>query len=255
MDYPERFERPPGLDNPITGGMGSISPHPLESPALMELADETIARPLIRSLKEKGVLRPCVLYPGCFVSFDGNFKPTAIRVCEINLRPGEPEFQPVVKRLRNLGALVAAMADGTLDKVAPEVRSDQVSLCIALVTGPGGPKQQKGYPWSLTKGEVVEMDFDYFDKKKLTVIPSAMDYAEGVFKSDGSRVAYLLANATVKAGQTMGAGRRAPAPEVAQRLRQRQDPGDPPGGRPGQPPGPAPGYRGALSAGRSAEKQ
>ena len=203
MDYPERFERPPGLDNPITGGMGSISPHPLESPALMELADETIARPLIRSLREKGVLRPCVLYPGCFVSFDGNFEPTAIRVCEINLRPGEPEFQPVVKRLRNLGALVAAMAEGTLDKIAPEVRSDQLSLCIALVTGPGGPKQQKGYPWSLTKGEVVEMDFDYFDKKKITVIPSAMDYAEGVFKSDGSRVAYLLANAAVKAGQTL----------------------------------------------------
>jgi phosphoribosylamine--glycine ligase len=96
------------------------------------------------------------------------------------------------------------MADGNLHEVAPEVRSDQVSLCMALVTGPGGPKQQKGYPWSLTKGEVVEMDFDYFDKKKITVIPSAMDDADGVFKSDGSRVAYLLANATVKASQTMG---------------------------------------------------
>jgi len=204
LDYPERFERPPGLDNPITGGMGSISPHPLESAALLELADATIARPLIQSLQEKGVLRPCVLYPGCFVSFDGNFKPTAIRVCEINIRPGEPEFQPVVKRLRNLGALVMAMAEGRLNEVAPEVRSDQVSLCMALVTGPGGPQQQKGYPWSLTRGEVVEMDFDYFDKKKITVIPSAMDYAEGVFKSDGSRVAYVLANAAVKAGQTMG---------------------------------------------------
>ncbi|MHB9073618.1 MAG: hypothetical protein ACYC6G_08845 [Desulfobaccales bacterium] len=204
MDYPERFDRPPGLDNPITGGMGSISPHPMESSALLELADATLARPLIQSLKDKGVLRPCVLYPGCFVSFDGNFQPTTIRVCEINIRPGEPEFQPVVKRLRNLGALVKAMADGNLYEVAPEVRSDQVSLCIALVTGPGGPKQQKGYPWSLTKGEVVEMDFDYFDKKKITVIPSAMDYTDGVFKSDGSRVAYLLANATVKANQTMG---------------------------------------------------
>jgi phosphoribosylamine--glycine ligase len=179
----------------------------------MELADATLARPLIRSLQEKGVLRPCVLYPGCFVSFDGNFTPTAIRVCEINLRPGEPEFQPVVKRLRNLGALVAAMSEGTLDKVAPEVRSDQVSLCIALVTGPGGPQQQKGYPWSLTKGEVVEMDFEYFDKKRLTVIPSAMDFAEGVFKSDGSRVAYLLANATVKAGQS--------AAQAAEPLRQK----------------------------------
>ena len=70
MDYPERFEGPPGLDNPITGGMGSISPHPLESPALLELAEETIARPLIEIMQARGILRQCVLYPGCFVSFD-----------------------------------------------------------------------------------------------------------------------------------------------------------------------------------------
>ncbi|MEW6658804.1 MAG: hypothetical protein AB1424_09095 [Thermodesulfobacteriota bacterium] len=205
MDYPERFAGPPGIDNPITGGMGSISPHPLESPDLMALAEETIAKPLIKSMKEKGILRPCVLYPGCFASFDGNFQPRAVRVCEINIRPGEPEFQPIVKRLRNLGALLSAMKDGRLHEVAPEVRTDQISLCLALVTGPGGPKQQKGYPWSLTKGEVLEMDFDYFDKKKITVIPSAMDFTEeAVFKSDGSRVAYLVANATVKEGQKRG---------------------------------------------------
>ena len=204
MDYPERFAGPPGLDNPITGGMGAISPHPLESPALMELAEATIARPLIKIMQERGLLRQCVLYPGCFVSFDQDFQPQAIRVCEINIRPGEPEFQPIVKRLRNLGPLMQAMVAGNLDEVAPEVRADQISLCMALVTGPGGPKQQKGYPWSLTKGEVLEIDFDYLDKKKITVIPSAMDCVEGVFKSDGSRVAYLVANATVKAGQKRG---------------------------------------------------
>ena len=205
LDYPERFPGPPGIDNPITGGMGSISPHPLESPALMALAEETIARPLIKNLQERGILRPCVLYPGCFVSFSSNFQPRAIRVCEINIRPGEPEFQPIVKRLRNLGALLMAMKNGNLHEVSPEVRTEQISLCLALVTGPGGPKQQKGYPWSLTKGEVLEMDFDYFEKKKITVIPSAMDCTEeGVFKSDGSRVAYLVANATVKPGQKRG---------------------------------------------------
>jgi len=215
MDYPERFEGPPGMDNPITGGMGSISPHPLESPELVALAEETIARPLIHKITELGLLRPCVLYPGCFVSFDAAFRPKAIRVCEINIRPGEPEFQPVVKRLRNLGALIAAMARGNLNEVAPEVRADQISLCIALVTGPGGPKQQKGYPWSLTKGEPLVMDFDYCDKKKITVVPSAMDYAadEGVFKSDGSRVAFLVANATVKEGHQRG--------QVVETLRQR----------------------------------
>lgn len=214
MDYPERFEGPPGIDNPITGGMGSISPHPMESPALMALAEETIAKPLIKSMQEKGILRPCVLYPGCFASFDTDFQPRSIRVCEINIRPGEPEFQPIVKRLRNLGPLLVAMQDGRLQEVAPEVRANQISLCLALVTGPGGPKQQKGYPWSLTKGEVLEIDFDYFDKKKITVIPSAMDCTEdGIFKSDGSRVAFLVANATVKAGQKRG--------QVVESLRQR----------------------------------
>ena len=213
MDYPERFAGPPGLDNPITGGMGSISPHPLESPELLLLAEETIARPLIVKMRERSLLRQCVLYPGCFVSFGPDFKPAAIRVCEINIRPGEPEFQPIVKRLRNLGPLLRAMVEGRLDQVAPEVRSDQISLCLALVTGPGGPKQQKGYPWSLTKGEALELDFDYFDKKKITVIPSAMDWDEGVFKSDGSRVAYLVANATVKEGQQRG--------QVVETLRQK----------------------------------
>ncbi|MFZ5450583.1 MAG: hypothetical protein ACOZF2_01735 [Thermodesulfobacteriota bacterium] len=214
MDYPERFAGPPGIDNPITGGMGSISPHPLESPALMALAEETIARPLIKSMQEQGILRPCVLYPGCFASFAADFQPRSLRVCEINIRPGEPEFQPVVKRLRNLGALLQAMKAGRLHEVSPEVRADQISLCLALVTGPGGPKQQKGYPWSLTKGEVLEIDFDYFEKKKITIIPSAMDCTEdGVFKSDGSRVAFLVANATVKPGQKRG--------QVVESLRQR----------------------------------
>ncbi|MFW6112971.1 MAG: hypothetical protein ACOC8G_01495 [Thermodesulfobacteriota bacterium] len=213
MDYPERFEGPPGIDNPITGGMGSISPHPLESPALMRLAEETLARPLVEALKRQDILRPCVLYPGCFVSFGDNFQPRDIRVCEVNIRPGEPEFQPVVKRLRNLGPLVQAMAAGTLDEVRPEIREEQISLCVALVTGPGGPKQQKGYPWSLTKGEPLEIDGGYLDKKKITVIPSAMDYNEGEFKSDGSRVAFLVANATVKEAQPRG--------RVAETLRQR----------------------------------
>jgi phosphoribosylamine---glycine ligase len=205
MDYPERFAGPPGINNPITGGMGAISPHPLESPELLDLAAQTIAKPLVGTLQARGLLRPCVLYPGCFLSCTDNLRPAQLRVCEINIRPGEPEFQPVVKRLRNLGALVQAMTTGRLNEVQPEVRRDQISLCLALVTGPGGPKQQKGYPWSLTKGEPLEIDFDYFAKKNITIIPSAMDWDPATgFKSDGSRVAYLVANVTVKDGQKPG---------------------------------------------------
>jgi phosphoribosylamine--glycine ligase len=215
MDYPERFEGPASKDNPITGGVGAISPHPMESAGLLEMAGETIARPVIRAMGDRGILRPCILYPGCFVSMDGGGRPTRIRVSEINIRPGEPEAQPVARRLRNLGRLIEATMEGELDRVAPEVRDEQVSLCIALVTGPGGPDGQKGYPWSCTKGEPVDLDFKYMKRKGIQVIPSAMAWDEDdrTLKSDGTRVAFLNANATVKEGERRG--------EVADRLRKK----------------------------------
>lgn len=218
MDYPERFEGHAGKDNPITGGMGSISPHPIETEELIAMAAEDIIKPLVKGMEERGILRPCVLYPGCFISLGDGMRPERIRVSEINIRPGEPEFQPVARRVRNLGALIKAMFDGQLDKVAPEVREDQVSICLALVTGPGGPKGQKGYPWSLTKNEPLVIDYDYFKKKNIQIIPSAMswDEDEGVFKSDGSRVAYLNGNVTAKA-DSPGKSRV----EVAERLQKR----------------------------------
>lgn len=213
MDYPERFEGPAGKDNPITGGVGAISPHPMETPELAEMAGEVIARPLIAAMRERGILRPCVLYPGCFVSLDVGKRPTQIRVSEVNIRPGEPEAQPVARRVRNLGALIEATAEGRLKEVAPEIRTDQIAICAALVTGPGGPDGQKGYPWSCTKGELLEIDFKYLKRKAIQVIPSAMTYIEGddVFKSDGTRVAFLNANVTLKDGEAPG--------EVADRLR------------------------------------
>jgi phosphoribosylamine--glycine ligase len=181
--------------------MGSVSPHPVETPEIMEMATEKIFRPLIGAMKKAGYLRPCILYPGCFVSLDEKKKPTAIRVCEVNIRPGEPEFQVVARRTRNLGALFQAMFQGNLDKVRPEIRKDQIAMTMALVTGPGGPKGQKGYPWSCTRNEKMEMDLAYFKKKGIMLVPSAMEFRDGKFFSDGSRVGYITANASVKPGQ------------------------------------------------------
>ena len=206
MDYPERFEGPAGKKNPITGGMGAVSPHPLETPELVEMAGNVIARPLIQSMKEKNILRPCILYPGCFVSLDNDMHPTTIRVSEINIRPGEPEAQPVIRRLRNLGVLIQATLAGNLNEVEPEVRTDQLAMCSALVTGPGGPDGQKGYPWSCTRAEPVEIDTKYMKRKGIQVIPSAMmcSQDEDGFKSDGTRVAFLNANMTVKPDESRG---------------------------------------------------
>ena len=206
MDYPERFEGPASKTNPITGGMGAISPHPMETPELIDMAGDLIARPLVKIMKEKGYMRPCILYPGCFVSLDNNKQPTHIRVSEINIRPGEPEAQPVARRLRNLGVLIEAMFQGKLDQVKPEVREDQLAICAGLVTGPGGPDGQKGYPWSCTKGEPVEIDFNYIRKKSIQIIPSAMTCSaeDNQFKSDGTRVAWMNANVRIKPDEQRG---------------------------------------------------
>ena len=75
--------------------------------------------------------------------------------------------------MRNLGVLIEAMFKGKLDEVKPEVRDDQLALCAGLVTGPGGPDGQKGYPWSCTRGEPLEIDFNYMKRKGIQVIPSA----------------------------------------------------------------------------------
>ncbi|MFP4213252.1 MAG: hypothetical protein ACLFRL_03995 [Desulfohalobiaceae bacterium] len=218
LDYPERFAGHAGPENPITGGMGSVSPHPLESEELFSLVRRDLAQPLIQAMQDQGILRPCVLYPGCFVSFrldaQNRLQPTAVRVCEINIRPGEPEFQPVARRLRNLGPMLQAMFTGQLHQVPPEVRQEQISLCLALVTGPGGPDNQKGYPWSVTKFEPVQIDHSYLAKKNIQLMPSAMGYDQDRgFYSDGTRVAYLNLSGAAQKGQTRA--------QVAQRLRQR----------------------------------
>ena len=200
LDYPERYAGPAGPDNPITGGMGAISPHPFESPELISLAGESVIKPLVEEMRTRGLLRPCVLYPGCFVSFNAKLEPVSIRVCEVNIRPGEPEFQPVARRIMNLGALIESMSEGHLDLLHPEIRNEQISMTVGLVTGPGGPQGQKGYPWSCTKGEKLEIDLNYFRKKGIIPILSAADFDidKGIYKSDGTRVAYLCANSVIK---------------------------------------------------------
>jgi len=158
-------------------------------------------------MKKGGILRPCILYPGCRVSMDPvTGEPVDILVYEMNIRAGEPEMQVVARRLKNMGELLVAALDGRLDAVFPGVREDQISICFALVTGPGGAQAQRGYPDSYTKYEPVFINFKSLAKRGILIVPSNMSWDEDNQQliSDGSRVCYLSKNATVKSGQKRG---------------------------------------------------
>lgn len=214
MDYPLRFEGPPSQFNPVTGGMGAIGMHPAETPELIEMVGDKVIQPFVAEMRKGGILRPCILYPGCRVSIDPvTGKPVDILVYEMNIRAGEPEMQVVARRLKNLGELIVAALEGRLDSVKPDVRTDQISICLALATGPGGPRGQRGYPDSYTKYEPVLINFKSLSKRGILIVPSNISWDDKNQRliSDGSRVCYLSKNATLKPGQKRG--------EVAKTLR------------------------------------
>lgn len=214
MDYTLRFEGPPSQTNPVTGGMAAIGMHPAETPELLKMVGDKVFQPFVEEMKKGGILRPCILYPGCRVSIDPvTGKPVSILVYEMNIRAGEPEMQVVARRLKNLGELIVATIEGRLDEVEPDVRTDQISISLALVTGPGGPRGQKGYPYSYTKYEPVVINFKSLAKRGILIVPSNVSWDEKYQRliSDGSRVFYLSKNATIKPGQKRG--------EVAETLR------------------------------------
>lgn len=214
MDYPLRFEGPPSQTNPVTGGMAAIGMHPAETPDLINLVGNKVIRPFVDQMKKGGILRPCILYPGCRVSMDPvTGKPVGILVYEMNIRAGEPEMQVVARRLKNLGELLVAALHGRLDAVSPDVRRDQISICLALVTGPGGAQGQRGYPDSYTKYEQILINFKSLAKRGILIVPSNISWNQEKQQliSDGSRVCYLSKNATVKPGEKRG--------DVAKKLR------------------------------------
>ncbi len=198
MDFPERYDAPLGPDNPITGGLGAIGPHPAETSKLFEQVGNEIALPFIEQMKRLGILRPCIIYPGCIINYnDGWYH---ITVNEINIRIGEPEGPVAMRLVDNFSDLVIAMFTGELDKVKPVIRQNHLVISLCLFTGPGPGEEYPGYPFRrYKKGEPMQIDFDYLQKNKITIIPSGMGYSEEIgFYSDGTRICYLMANSGYK---------------------------------------------------------
>ena len=101
-----------GDTGPNTGGMGSYSPVPeLDDGRVAELV-ETIHRPVVEELAERGTPFIGCLYAGLMLTADGP------RVLEFNCRFGDPETQAILPRIEgDLGEALLAAAQGDLGEV------------------------------------------------------------------------------------------------------------------------------------------
>ncbi len=129
-----------GDTGPNTGGMGSYSPFPRLSDGEVEELVDTIHRPVLAELAERGTPFVGVLYAGVMLTEDGP------RVFEFNCRFGDPETQVILPRVDgDLLPVLAAAAAGDLSgsSLSP---ADQAAVAVAMTAGTYPESGDSGTP-------------------------------------------------------------------------------------------------------------
>ncbi len=140
QDYKRIFD---GDRGPNTGGMGSYSPVPGVGAKEVERILETVHRPALAAMAERGRPFHGVLYAGLMVG------PTGPKVLEFNARFGDPETQAVLPRLRSdlLDLMLAAAEPGGLAGSEASFAEDW-AVTVVLASA--------GYPQGSSTGDVIE---------------------------------------------------------------------------------------------------
>jgi phosphoribosylamine--glycine ligase len=139
QDYKRIFD---GDEGPNTGGMGSYSPVPGFDRERTEGIADSVHRPVVELMRERGVPYRGVLYAGLMITADGP------KVLEFNCRFGDPETQAVLPRLRSdlLDLCRASREPGGLAGARAEFAEDW-AVTVVLASA--------GYPASSSAGDVI----------------------------------------------------------------------------------------------------
>jgi phosphoribosylamine--glycine ligase len=96
-----------GDQGPNTGGMGVYSPVPILPDSIVQIAIDTIVRPMAIALQEEGVPFTGFLYAGLMWTKDGP------KVIEFNARLGDPETEVILPRIESdLLQVIVQLLDG-----------------------------------------------------------------------------------------------------------------------------------------------
>ena len=165
---------------PNTGGMGAYSPAPVVTDAVYERAMREVIYPTLDGMKADGIVFTGFLYAGLMISPDGS-----IKVLEFNCRMGDPETQPIMRRLESdLYDVLLAGALGQLDQVQLHW-SKNVALGVVLAASK--------YPDTPRTGDVMRIAADT-DECVTFHAGTALD-KEGNTLTAGGRVLCVTATA------------------------------------------------------------
>ena len=138
QDHKRIFDNDMG---PNTGGMGAYSPAPVVNEIVGRRIEEKILKPFLKGVQQENLRFRGVIFVGLMIEND---EP---RVLEFNVRFGDPETQPVMRRFEgDLADVLYKTATGDLEhavigwKAAPAV-----SVVIASA----------GYPGKYEKGRII----------------------------------------------------------------------------------------------------
>lgn len=124
MDYPRSDDGDRGV---ICGGMGSLSPHPLEEANLMQLLCQKILLPILHGIQCEQLHYTGVIYIGCMLVDNQPY------VLEINARMGDPEAESILPRIESdFFAICQSILTRTLQEHALHVNN--LHFCDIVAT-------------------------------------------------------------------------------------------------------------------------
>jgi phosphoribosylamine--glycine ligase len=146
QDHKKLYE---GEKGPNTGGMGSITPHPLITEKQKENIINKIINPTIKGIKKEKMNYKGVIF------FGVKFKKDEPYLLEYNVRFGDPETQSIMYILEtDLVEIFESILNKSLNKIEIKLEN-KISQCVVVAA--------KGYPKKYNKN--IELNLDNFNSK------------------------------------------------------------------------------------------
>ena len=191
LDYPKSDDGNTGI---TCGGVGAISPHPLESESLTRNFENNILIPLAKAIRVEGLNYNGVIYIGSMLVGD------KLHILEINVRMGDPEAEVILPRIENdFVSVCQSILSNTLD--AQTMKVNDLFFCDIVGTQGKTRQVSKGR----SKGWYVGWPYGRFGKHyKITgveqvdetecrlFIGEASVLPEKGLASDGGRVIHAV---------------------------------------------------------------